>query len=300
MSVRPFRPARTLSGRGLPARSLRTFGLAIALVLPALLPAHAARVNSTGLVDYSRKNFKLGDWVRYRVEVSTSRGIENVSYQEIRIVGEEEFRGEKCFWIETRFGPDSSRVTQDLVLVSYDVFQDKDADVMFSLYTRMMMFSTDDEGVPDMQEVRKATAAAKRPDLTMMRGKVDTLGTETVETERGPIEARLLKAIRKLGNPKQSPDSTTNLITFMDRKQWMSNRVPITSLVKEEEFFERRIQTYAVGTPSTEAPETVLDNEVRSALVVAWGTGARSPMLELWQKKKALLRAPDLEGGAGP
>ncbi|MGH7726521.1 MAG: hypothetical protein ACREOU_13925 [Candidatus Eiseniibacteriota bacterium] len=286
-------PVRARFHGGPIRRALLLFALLLGLAPLLAASAQAARVSSVGLVDYSKKAFKIGDWVRYRVEVANDRGVENTSFQEVRIVGEDVFRGEKCFWLETWFGADSLRASRDLVLVSYDAFKDKDADVMFSLYMRMMMFTTDDEGIPEMQEIRKATAARARPDLTIMRGKADTLGVDTLQTEMGPIEGRLVSVIRKLANPKDTADSTVNQITYMDRKQWLSKKVPITSLVKEEEFFERRLQAYKLGTVSTDAPEAVIDNESRVATVVAWGTGAKSALLELWREKKGFQRAPE-------
>ena len=269
--------------------------LLLAFVLAAALaaPAFAVRISGIGLIDYRKKNYKLGDWVRYRIEVSNSNGNEAVSSQEVRIVGEENFRGEPCTWIETRFGPDTTNYASDLTLVSEEAFRDTQADVRFSVYARMMMMETDEEGNPIMTEVKRAgSGTSPLPDLSAMRGEVDTLGLETVSTPRGAIEGQIVRLHRKIRNPRDMGDSTVNRITDVKRQQWMSRRVPITSLIKEVETEDWLRQAYKVGTVSTSAPETPVSSETRSVMVVAWGTGARSDILEQWKKKRAAAPEP--------
>src|SRR5215204_5282436 len=176
--------------------------LAFSLLLSTASPALAARVNGIGLIDYSKKTFKVGDWVRYKIEVANSNGLERENYQEVRIAGEESFRGEPCFWVETWFGPDSIRAAYDLTLMSYAAFKDPQANTRFSIYTRLMMLDQDDQGRPEMTEVRRADKSSALPDLTPYQGKVDTLGIERVETPRGALDARLVQLERKLKNPR--------------------------------------------------------------------------------------------------
>jgi len=264
--------------------------LLLAFVLAATLaaPAFAVRVNGVGLIDYRKKNYNVGDWVRYRIEVSSSNGNEAVSSQEVRIVGEENFRGEPCTWIETRSGPDTTAFASGLTLFSNEAFRDTQADVRFSVYVRMMMMEIDEEGNPVMTEVKRAgSGIAPLPDLSGMRGEVDTLGFETVSTPRGSIEGRIVRLHRKIRNPRDTGDSTINRITDLKRQQWISRKVPITSLIKEVETEDWLRQAYRVGTVSTSAPETPVSSETRTVTVVAWGTGARSDILDLWKKKRA-------------
>ena len=260
--------------------------LALTLTLLAVSPAFAARVNGIGLIDY-RKKFKVGDWVRYKIDVANSNGLERENFQEVRIVGEETFRGEPCFWVETWFGPDSLRAAYDLTLMSYDVFKDTQADVRYSVYMRLMMLDQDDQGRPEMTEVKTAKGTEALPDLTPYRGKVDTLGMETVDTPKGAIESRLVTLERKLRNPRDTPDSTINKITHIVRKSWLSKRVPITSLVAEDETEDWLIQAYKLGEVSTNAPEVPFSSENRKITVVDWGTGAKSSLLAGWRAKKA-------------
>ena len=268
--------------------------LAFALLACVAAPALAARVSGIGLLDYRRKNFKIGDWVRYRVEVSNSNGMEAVNYQELRIAGEETFRGEPCTWIETWFGPDSSKASWDLTLISNEVFKDPQSDVRFSVYARMMMLDTDEEGRPEMTEVKVSGDPKSLPDLSPFRGKVDSLGYETVQTAKGAIEARIVKVQRKLRNPRDMPDSTINRITDVHRTMWISRKVPITSLVQQEETEDWLIQKYKLGEVSTNAPEVPISSETRKVSVVGWGSGAKSEQLALWRQKKAELRAPSV------
>ena len=261
--------------------------LAFILAASVCAPAFAARISGIGLIDYRKKNFKVGDWVRYKIEVSNSNGNEAVSYQEVRIAGEETFRGEPCTWVETWFGPDTSSYVSDLTLVSNDVFKDPQADVRFSVYARLMMMEADEQGVPEMIEVKRAGAEnAPLPDLTSLRGEVDTVGFEAVPTARGSLESQIVKLHRRLRNPREYADSTINRITDVKRTTWMSRKVPITSLVKEVETEDWLRQAYKVGEVSTSAPETPVSSETRTVTVIDWGSGAKSEMLAAWQKKR--------------
>ena len=285
--------------------SHRTVALPLAILLlvaSTLLtlgaPAAHARVSAVGLLDYSKKNFKVGDWVRYKVDVSNDLGNEDQNYQEVRIVGEDTFRGEKCFWVETWYGPDSTKASFDLALVSYDVFKDPDSDLRYTTYVRMVLYGVDDEGVPDLVELRPSSAS-KNPDLRPLRGQLDTLGTEAVSTAKGSIDARLVQLQRKLRNPRQMADSTVNRITDMVRKTWVSRKIPVTSVAKEEEVNKRLVQSYAVGQPSTSAPENMIDTLYRTATVVDWGTGARSELLESWRKHRGFMKPNSGAPGMG-
>jgi hypothetical protein len=266
--------------------------LAISLLLSAASPVLAARINGIGLIDYSKKGFKVGDWVRYKIEVANSNGQERQNFQELRIAGEETFRGEPCFWVETWFGPDSLRAAYDLTLMSYDAFKDPESDVRFSIYTRLMMLDMDEQGRPEMTEVKRADKGAPAPDLTAYRGFTDTLGMERIETPKGAIDARLLRLERKLRNPRDTGDSTINKITHVVRKTWMSRKVPITSLVAQDETEDWLIQSYRLGEVSTKAPEVPYSSENRKVTVVAWGTGVKSSLLAGWRAKKAEAAVP--------
>ena len=104
------------------------------------------------------------------------------------------------------------------------------------------------------------------------------------------IDASVFELKRKIQNPRQMADSTVNRITDMTRKTWRSPKVPLTSLVKETEVNHRLIQSYAVGKPSTSAPEIPLNTLFRTATVVDWGTGAKSEMLITWRKHRGFVR----------
>ena len=261
--------------------------LAFSLLLSAASPALAARVNGIGLIDYTKKSFKVGDWVRYKIEVANSNGLERENFQELRIVGDETFRGEPCFWVETWFGPDSIRAAYDLTLMSYKAFNDPQATVRFSIYTRLMMLDQDEQGRPEMTEVRLADKSGVAPDLTPYQGKVDTLGVERVTTPKGALDATLVRLERKLRNPRDTADSTINKITHVMRKSWVSRKVPITSLVSEDETEDWLIQAYKLGEVSTNAPEVPYSSENRKVTVIDWGTGAKSSLLAGWREKKA-------------
>jgi len=266
--------------------------LACFLTLVLVAPAFAALVSGVGLIDYRKKNYKVGDWVRYRVETNNSNGREASNLQDIAIVGEETFRGEPCIWVETWFGADSSHAGYDLTLLSARAFKDPQADVRFSIYVRLMMTDTDDDGNPVMTEVRRPAGSPEMPDMAHLRGEVDTLGTESVKTALGPMDAQMVRLHRKLRNPRDMPDSTINRITDLNRTMWLTRRVPLTSLAKQEETENWYVQKYKVGEVSTSAPEVLVSSETRSAEVIAFGTGRKSLLLPLWMKKRVSPNMP--------
>ena len=272
--------------------------LVVALAGPA--PAARAGVNGVGLIDFSKKNFKVGDWVRYRIDVASSRGVEDTQLQQVSVVAEETYRGERCFWLETWVGPDSLQAPIDLALVSYAVFKDKVPDLNYRNYVRLVLLGIDEEGKPEMNELQRTNPNAPMPDLTPLRGKIDSLGMEKVEIEGKPIEARLVRLTRRLSNPRPMADSTINRIARMKRDSWISRKIPVTSLVKEDEFTENLLQSYKLGTPSTDAPEVLSNTLSRRATVVKWGTGARSDILDQWHREKGIIRAPGDSPGGSP
>jgi len=270
-----------------------TRALALAVLVVSVLvaaEASAARVSAVGLIDFTKPNFNVGDWVRYRVDVSNSAGMEDVNQQEVRIVGEETYRGERCFWVETWYGRDEESATYDLSLVSYDVFKDVAPDVHYRHYLRLVLLSVDQEGIPEMTELARTNPNVPMPDLRPYRGTLDTLGVEKVETPRGEVEAQVVRLSRRIARTQPAPDSTVNLINESRRKTWLSRQVPVTSVVKEEDVEDHKVQAYALGQPVSTAPETVSKSLMRTATVTDWGKGAKSELLVEWRKNRGLLR----------
>ena len=269
--------------------------VAVAVVFAGAPAAHAA-TSAVGLVDFSGKapNFKNGDWVRYQFTTESSSGEETMGYQELRIVGEETYRGEKCFWLETGAGRDTLALFRTLMLVSYDAFKDPDADVRFKRYMRLfLMGPAANQNGPEVMEVDhpKEAAPPTPEEIAYLRGKVDTLGTVTVDTPRGPIPSRALYTWRKLGATDPKPDTTVVMITDTKRTVSKSRKVPITSQARFEQTETILRKAYATGH-SEEAPENVVSWTKIDSKVVAWGTGAKNLMLDNWRKQGGLLQAP--------
>jgi hypothetical protein len=282
--------------RGIALPLALAFAVAFSLVLVSAGPASAA-TSAVGLVDFSSKtpNFKNGDWVRYHFKTETSSGEESEGYQEMRIVGEETYRGEKCFWLETGVGRDTMSLFRTLMLVSYEAFKDPNADVRFKRYMRLFMMGPSvNQSGPEILEVDhpKEDTPPTADEIAYLRGKVDTLGAVTVDTPRGPIASRAFYTWRKLGATEPKPDSTVVTITDTKRTVSKSRKVPITSQSRFEQTETILRKAYAAGQVSTEAPENVLSWTKIDSKVVAWGKGATNLMLEAWRQQGSLLEAP--------
>ena len=85
-------------------------GLALAVLVTAACAAIASaiqityvnRINAIGIIDYSKApTFKVGDYVRYKVTNGVIGATKSDYELTVLIAGEEEFWGEKCFWVET-------------------------------------------------------------------------------------------------------------------------------------------------------------------------------------------------------
>jgi hypothetical protein len=287
----------TRPSRGNASRTLALCALVSSLFLA--LPASVVRAATAAdaMVDYlsGTPNYKNGDWVRYRIDAETSGGDETIQYKELRIDGEETYRGEKCFWLETGVGRDTTGMFRTLMLVSYNAFKDPYGDVRFKRYMRLFMMGPSlSGGEPEFMEVEAPKEDPPTPEeLAQFRGKIDTLGTVSVETPRGKFSAREISIYRKLSTTEPRPDSTIQTITETQRKLSRTKRVPITSLARFEQTETTMRKAYAGGTVSTDAPELPIGWVKADARLVAWGTGATNAMLEAWRAQGGLIRAPE-------
>jgi hypothetical protein len=273
--------------------------LAICLVLPGFVTQARAASISIGLLDFSSKtpNFKVGDWVRYRYVNENSNGREDAGFQEISIVGEEMYRGEKCFWLETRAGRDSMHLYPTLVLMSYEVFNDPYPDVRFKHYMRLMMMppEPDEHGeiTPEFLEVGQRPEEPTTPEeIARLRGLRDTLGTVTIQTGKGAIPSRETSVYRKLGVTDVGRDSTIQTITETKRTVAHARKVPITGHTRFRQTETVYIKAYAVGQVSTTAPELEVGWSKLEATLMTWGTGAKNPFLDAWHKSGGFIEAP--------
>lgn len=281
--------------------------LSLAACTAALLttgPTAAAvkQVNGIGLIDYTRRpDFKVGDWVRYRITGANSTGAKDDYVVTVIIAGEESFWGEDGFWVETWTEPRGEPPQGTATLMSYSIFEDSLPVQRMLLYQRKTINETDDKGNPSQVVLRRSPASLKlrTPFDDQIRMDIDTLGQDTVQVPRG--EFRVLKVRTRQGKSttRDVGDSTDYSEIWDSRTDYITHQVPITSVVREviETTFQQR--KWQIGRSEDAPPMRYLDRSIGEARLVDYGSGMKSSMLPE-SMQKSLKSRKAAEGAAPP
>lgn len=255
-----------------------TSWIAVLLALTATASTvHAQVINGIGLIDYTRKpTFKIGDWVRYRVQGANDKG-ESASYETtVLIAGEQRFWGEDCFWVETWTHREDGKASQALAtLMSYSIFGDSAAIPRMKLYMRKAIQEYDRDGNP-IEEVTKRpplTLKNRRPPSQHTAWDTDTLGADTVLVPKGEFRCTKVQMREGVAVTAEKPDSTMRTEVMETRTLYMSDRVPVTRIVREaiEQTTQRKV--WAVGR-SQDATEFLTTGKSQGeARLVDFGSG---------------------------
>jgi hypothetical protein len=249
------------------------------LCLAALgrLPALGESVpTSVGTLYFERKNFREGDWVLYRLVEDSHLYGKRIRYQRIQAALEVDYRGEKCFWLETGFGTDPDSLLWSAVLVSEAIFEDSLADVHNQMYVRRVHVGRDLEGYPIAMPSKPMNMRRGLPDLTPYRPKLSEVGTETLRIGDRTFECRVVRGTREFARLRDLPDSTQRRIIEETTTRWYSpDMVPVTGMVRERARKFTRVATWPIGKPSTQF-EPVVEEDVSMDLeIVDLGHGAK-------------------------
>lgn len=269
-------------------RALRAAGLTALLVaLPALLSAAPAvnivnRINAIGLVDYNgRPTFKVGDYARY-VVTNTGPGIDKPAYTlTVLIAGEEEFWGEKCFWVETWIDDPTGARESNASLMSYSIFADSLADERIQLYRRKTISGFEENGLP-MEELTRGAANLSTLRSSPVRpfGYVaDTLGADTVHVDAQVLDCRRVRLEQGKSLTQTVGDSTVYVENRESRVRWSSRSVPITHMAREETRDTQGRRAWKVGYSNDALPMNVKETSFTVARVVGFGHGLVSRLL---------------------
>ena len=147
-------------------RAVLCLAILTTTLAPARLPAEnvqpVERINGIGLVDYSRKpTFKVGDWARYRMTAKSDAGFKDDYTVTVLVAGEEEWWGERCFWIETWTDMEGKPPQTAATLMSYAVFDDSLAIPHMQLYMRKTISGLNEDGTAKVDLYRRAAVSVK-------------------------------------------------------------------------------------------------------------------------------------------
>lgn len=262
---------------------LRYFALLASLLLvPAFLFSLAPSwgdegvPTSVGLLYYAKKNFKVGDWVLYKVQGKSMNTSMSTDYQRVQIGSEMMYRGEKCFWLETGWGSTPDKLAYSAVFVSEGIYEDDMPELRNNLYLRKMHTENDENGNPIAIEMRTVNPKAALPDLRDRMPKTTVVGTDTLDTPKGRIVCQVLEVTRTFRQARDTADSTMRTVTESKTRRWINpDVVPITGLIKEVEHKVYSAQIWPLGKPSTNFPSRVLDTNDYDIEMIDFGHNAK-------------------------
>lgn len=271
-------------------RATKWTGLALcaAALLPTGLRAdRVTQVNGIGLVDYTRTpDFKVGDWVKYHITGGNTTGVRDDYMVTLLIAGEENFWGEDGFWVETWTEPKDGAPMLAATLMSFAIFQDSLPAQRMLLYQRKTINETDDSGNPIQVVLRRGPGSLKlRTFDDPITTDVDTLGPDTASVARGLFQVLKVSTRQGKSSTRDIGDSTEYSEFWDKRVDYMSNKIPITSLVREQMETSFQQRKWQIGRSGDAPPMRYIDRSVGEARLVDYGSGLKSHVLtEAMQK----------------
>lgn len=258
--------------------------LLVALLALPLVPRQAAaaedQINGIGLVDYSRKpDFKVGDWVKYRISGSSELGFKDDYEVTVLIAGEEDFWGDPCFWVETWTEGKSRAMQTQAALMSYEIFRDTLAIERLMFYLRKQISLLNDDGTPNVvvNKPSASTLKTRREVKKPLSYDLDTLGTEELTFDFGAFSA--LKTIRREGKSVTQAvgDSSRYTEWRENRTSWWSMKVPITHLLREDIETGSSSKAWLIGRSGDAGELNLRDKALARAELIGFGRGGLEP-----------------------
>jgi len=249
----------------------RSLALCAGAVLSALLLAPpAARADGTmifngiGMLDYAsgRKECKVGTWTRYHMVGKSELGVVSDYTVTVLIAGEEHWWGEDCFWVETQTTMADQPPQTNATLMSYAIFDDSLAIPHLQLYMRKTIPGLNADGTPMQELYKRAVSSLKsrEPVGANIRWNVDTLANDTtLTTVLGPLKCRQVRIDQGTGVTAQAADSSLYTEVRETRLDYLSPKVPLTHIAREDVDYGAWRRTWLIGRSSESGPMRVMD-----------------------------------------
>jgi len=263
--------------------------LCAAALLPAGVPAESVKmVNGIGLIDYTRKpEFKVGDWVSYRITASSLAGARDDYEVTVLIAGEENFWGEDGFWVETWTDGPSGGAAATATLMSYAIFDDTLPVPHMQLYQRKAINEVAEDGTPIPYVTRRTSSGLKlrTPFDDKVAWDIDTLGRDTVSVPRGTFSCVRVRTRQGKSSTRDVGDSTEYTEVRDNRVASLNRSIPITSLAREEIDYSFQTRKWQIGRSEDAPPLRYIDRSIGQARLVDFGENMKSHILtEAMQK----------------
>jgi hypothetical protein len=286
-------------------RAMTWLGLAActaALLTTGPTAAAVKQVNGIGLIDYRRKpDFKVGDWVKYRITGTNTTGAQDDYMVTVIIAGEEDLWGEDGFWVETWTEARGEPPMGTATFMSYGIFEDSLPVQRMLLYQRKTINESDEQGNPVQVVLRRSPASLKlrTPFDDQVRMDIDTLGQDTVRVPRGEFRVVKVRTRQGKSTTRDVGDSTDYSEIWDSRTDYITHQIPITSVVREEIETTFQQRKWQIGRSEDAPPMRTLDHSLGEARLIDFGSGMKSGMLPE-SMQKSLKTRKSAEGAAAP
>jgi hypothetical protein len=241
-------------------------------------------INAIGLIDYTHPpKFKVGDYAKYHMTGSSTSGLRDEYTLTVLIAGEEEFWGEKGFWVET-WTDFVDRAPQAFAsLMSYSVFQDSLPEDRMEYYMRKTVNTLRENGTPEQLVMMIPTEALTSRVLGANPKKVtrDTIGADTVTTPAGHFNALHVKFRFGKGITESHGDSTFYQELRENRDVYYSDDVPVTRLVRESIETSQEKRSWMIGRSQEGSPLRLVERGAGTARLIEYGSGLKPRLLPM-------------------
>jgi hypothetical protein len=221
--------------------------LLAALVFVAPRPARSSgenMIDGITLLDLSgRANLKVGAWARYHTVSSSALGYHDDYEVLLLIAAEEEFWGERCFWLETST-IEGGDTTSTASLISYSAIGDTAAARHSTWFERKTVRNLDENGLPEEMipkrspgdfRVPRSLAGHKPAEQEGTKDQsIDTLAVDTCRVPIGSFRGVTVREVNRIEEEVIRGDSTVHYQRLETRLRKLDNRVPLTRVVRED------------------------------------------------------------------
>ena len=266
------------------ARWILAWNLLLLVMASTALADGVDYINGIGLIDYSsHPNMKVGSWVKYHVTGASQLGASDDYDVTVMIAGEERFWGEDCFWVETWTEPKGRPPIAVATLMSYSVFSDTLPTIRSQYYMRKTINGlTPEGGVQENLVRRPAATLKKRETLTAIPSvSLDTLDTQTFTLDGQDFACRKVSWKEGKSATLDQRDSSLTTEVRENRMLYLSKKVPVTGLFREDIEHSTKRKTWAIGRSADAAPFNVMDIAKGTATLVAFGDHEKPRLLPL-------------------
>ena len=251
-------------------------------------------MDGSGMVDYTRPpKLEVGSWVKYRMQSTSLQGFKDDYTITVIIAGEEEWWGDPCFWVET-WTEDVGQPKRAMAsLMPYSMFGDSMASKHVTWFLRKSIQGVGADGKPqevihrrDDNEMFARRAGAQDEGVETKR---DTLGRDstTVPLRRFSDCLKTHQNIRIVEQVTKG-DSAIYYERNEARTRYLTNDVPITSLVREDVDDHQQGRSWKLGESSKAGPLKTLERARGSFVLVGMGKGDLTPELVPEEVRKSI------------